>query len=389
MSTWVLVAFVVAVTIGALLFFGSTSFSRKETVEGWLQPDAGTATITFAKTGVVSRILVSEGQVVRKGQGLFEISLDQTLNDGHTLGDRLNAATNLQAGAVQSQLDAAQASGQSQEQAFRDRIDSDRSQIAFFGNSVALEQSRLELDRATLANYETLAYKGFVSQVNLRNQRAQVLATQQAINETQRQAAQSRADIVEAQAELARERADAAQAVAQLRQGVAALDEKRAQNEAAQSVIVAAPQDGRIVTLRVHEGAAIVPGAPMATLLPKDSHLQAELWVPSRAAGFVRVGDEVRLMYDAFPFERFGTAKGRVISVSTTPVDPQDLPEPVDAKEVLFRVRVAPESQSIAAYGRRWPLAPGSRVRADLILERQSMLAWFMDPLRAIKGNGL
>ncbi|MDF0490153.1 HlyD family efflux transporter periplasmic adaptor subunit [Sphingomonas sp. H39-1-10] len=388
-SIWIMVAFVLALLLAVGLFFSFTTFTRKETVEGWLQPDAGTATISLSRSGVVSRIRVTEGQFVRKGQGLFVISLEQTLADGRTLGERLLSANKQQTDELQLQLNAASASARSQQRTSEEKIASDQAQVRYFEGSISLQRARLELDRATLANYEELGAKGFVSKVLVRQQRAQVLTTQQAINETERQAAQSRADIAEAQSELARQRFDASQAAAQLRQGRAALQEKLAQNDAERTIIIPAPQDGRIVTLRATAGAPVVPGAPLATLLPTDSHLEAELWVPSRAVGFVRVGDEVRLMFDAFSFERFGTGKGRVISISTTPVDPKELPAPVEAKEVLFRVRVALTSQSITAYGRSWPLAPGSRLRGDLILERQSLFDWILDPLRAIKGRGL
>ena len=52
-------------------------------------------------------------------------------------------------------------------------------------------------------------------------------------------------------------------------------------------------------------------------------------------------------------------------------------------REALYRVRVALLSSSQTAYGRDWPLSPGMRLTADLVLEDRSFLAWLLDPLLA------
>jgi membrane fusion protein len=388
-GSWVLVSFMIALVAGVLAFLFLSSFTRKETVEGFLEPDRGSSSVTFQRPGTVAQVFVREGQIVRKGQRLFAISLDQTLGDGRTVSDRLNKANDSQAAEVQAQLAAAQASAQAQERGSMERIVAAREQVRGLSANIVLQRQRVELDRATLASYEALVSKGYVSKVRFRDQQAQVLASTQAVNDTQRQIDQSRGDILAAEAELLRQRSDGASASAQLRASRAALDEKRAQNDAERGMILVAPADGRVVTIRASAGGAVTPGAALATLLPSDARLVAELWVPSRAIGFVREGDEVRLMFDAFPFERFGTGKGRVASVSTTPVDPKDLPVPGEAKEALFRVRAVLTNQVVTAYGRSWALAPGSRLRGDLILERQSLSAWLLDPLRAVRGRGL
>ena len=55
---------------------------------------------------------------------------------------------------------------------------------------------------------------------------------------------------------------------------------------------------------------------------PSDSDLQAELYAPSRAAGFLGVGQEVLLRYEAYPYQKFGHYRGRVSAVSQTALAP-------------------------------------------------------------------
>lgn len=123
-------------------------------------------------------------------------------------------------------------------------------------------------------------------------------------------------------------------------------------------------------------------------VLPEGEGLEADLWVPSRAAGFVQPGDPVRLMYDAFPYARFGVGRGVVKAVGRAPVAPNDLPVPIETKEGLYRVTGSLSRQDVAAYGKSWALAPGMRLNADLVLDERPMLAWLLDPVLAIKNRG-
>jgi membrane fusion protein len=128
-----------------------------------------------------------------------------------------------------------------------------------------------------------------------------------------------------------------------------------------------------------------VPAASsLAVVLPKGAVLEAQLWAPSRAIGFVTPGDTVRLMFDAFPYQRFGVAKGKVLNIASTPTAPEDLPIPFPTPEPMYRITVALEAQTMQAYGQSRRLMPGARVNADLVLERRSFVEWLFAPVFAI-----
>jgi membrane fusion protein len=189
--------------------------------------------------------------------------------------------------------------------------------------------------------------------------------------------------------EAARVRAQGADEAAQIEYAKAQIMEKKAQALAQRDVVVLADRAGRIANLSAKIGASIVQGEPLAVLLPEGSDLQAELWIPSRSAGFLRRGDDVGLMYDAFPYQRFGTAKGRVIEIADSPEPPQDLPiQPViSAKENLYKVKVALDRQTMDAYSRSWRLIPGMHLTADLVLQRQTLMDWLLEPVFAARAR--
>ena len=83
--------------------------------------------------------------------------------------------------------------------------------------------------------------------------------------------------------------------------------------------------------------------ATVAVIIPEGAKLEAELLAPSRAVGFIRPGQEVRLMLQAFPHQRFGTVKGEIKAMSTTVLGPTEISQSrvSSIQEPVFRIRVA------------------------------------------------
>ena len=119
---------------------------------------------------------------------------------------------------------------------------------------------------------------------------------------------------------------------------------------------------------------------------PAGGRLVAELYVPSRAAGFIRPQQDVLLMYEAFPHQRFGVGKATVETVSRTVLAPSEVAIPgVALQEPVFRVRAGLERQTIDAYGETIRLRPGMLLRAEVVIDRRSLLEWLFDPIYAVR----
>ena len=120
----------------------------------------------------------------------------------------------------------------------------------------------------------------------------------------------------------------------------------------------------------------------LASLLPLDGQLEAELFAPSRAAGFLQPGLPVRLRYHAYPFQKFGLQEGSIREVSATTLRGDGQGEPV------YRVRVSLARQGLALQGRWQPLKPGALLDASVLLERRRLYEWLLEPLYSLRGSG-
>ena len=126
--------------------------------------------------------------------------------------------------------------------------------------------------------------------------------------------------------------------------------------------------------------AAGTPNAPGA--------LAAHLYATSRSVAFIHPGQPVRLRLAAYPYQKFGMARGEVSSVARTPLNGRDLPAvPASAlssgtigHEPVYVVTVALEKQSVEAAGRSEPLQAGMTLEADVAQERRRIWQWLLEP---------
>src|SRR3546814_11028794 len=98
-------------------------------------------------------------------------------------------------------------------------------------------------------------------------------------------------------------------------------------------------------------------------VLGDDARLDVELFAPSRAIGFARVGERVRLMYDAFPYQQLGTIGGTVNRIPRTALGPPQLAAPPAVHDPASRIPLRPAGHALHTSGRPSPThaaaAPG------------------------------
>jgi len=192
---------------------------------------------------------------------------------------------------------------------------------------------------------------------------------------------------VKAEINLERLPIDSADRLANLQRSLFDVTQHATETEGRRRYIVRAPIAGRVTSVLAAVGRTVDPKTPMLSIVPTDSHFQAELFVPARAIGFVAPGQSVRLLYDAFPFQRFGSYSGIIESVATTMLAPAEMPGPVAgiSKKPAYRVKVALDRQTVDAFGREVALQPDMTLRADIILERRSLIEWLLEPLLSMR----
>jgi membrane fusion protein len=387
----------VALALGAALiaFAAWGEVTRKARIAGLLTPTRGSLQMTAQAAGVVTNIAVAEGAFVTAGQPLFTLNTDRAGTAGDTAA---LVAQNLQQRRVT--LDAERAlrelQARQRQQALSDRIRALQTEQAQADNEAQLAERRVALAEKSVQRYQQLAREGFVADVQSQQKQEELLDLQARADAAKRNASALQREQQALKAELAASSTQLQTEQAQLDRSQASLAQESTENQSRQRMVVTAPQAGSVTALHVHTGAAVQPGQALATLIPQHANdnspqLEAQLYAPSRTAGFVQAGQTVWLRYAAYPYQKFGMARGQVRDVSRTPVNAQELPagqgqallQAAQSNEPLYRIRVQLARQQIDAYGQAQLLKPGMALEADVIQDRRAVWEWVLEPIIA------
>lgn len=362
------------------------TYARTETVPGYLAPVGGLAQIHAMRGGTVERVLVAEGDVVVKDQPLITLTLEDT-GAGGKMGERLRAETLTRLAELERQRRATEDRYTQESLRLADRLLGARNELAHLRARLAGERELAALTQGEADRLEAITRAGHAPRTELSRRKQQALSQAGVVRELERQVGTLEAQIRDLTHTESTLPLDRDERLSQLRGGEADLRKVLAELDLAQGYVLTAPVSGRVAALSATNGQAASPNAPLAALVPDGSGMEVHLLVPSRAAGLINAGQEVRLRIDAFPFQRFGVVPGTVAQISRTSYRPGELLAPIAFAEAVYRVTVVPAMLSVSAYGEARTLQAGMTLSADIVIDRRRFIDVLLDPLRAIRGD--
>ena len=373
-----------AVALAAFLVLAE--YTRKTTSNGVIVPDRGLIRLVPAVAGTVVERRAEEGQAVKAGDVLFVLALERPLLAAEaqaqvrrSLDDRRRSL----AETARARL----ALTESRRAALDRRVAAFEGELAQVDIEASLHKQRLVMAEESLARLKSLQADQFISAAQTQAKSEEVLGLRAAAQGLARQ----RAALLRERAALDGERRalplEASAAAGSLERDLAEVNRETAEQDAEQRLVVRAPQSGTVSTVLAEPGQSVSPASALATLVPEGAVLQAHLYAPSRAIGFVQPDQAVRLRFEAFPYQKYGQQPARVIQVSRTPLAPNELaalalPTLGDGSEPMFRITVALEGPPVAT-----PLAAGMRLQADVLLERRRLIEWLFEPLLGLRSR--
>lgn len=379
--------------------------------DGKLVPGSYLKIVQPAEHGIVREILVSEGAAVRAGEVLMRMDAVLTDADRKALTAdfhvRRLALRRIDAQLAERPLarerdDPPDLYAQAQAQYAANRH---AHQAALAHERSVLERSQHDLAAAeatrakllqVLPHYREqerafaeLGEQGYAGRVlvsdkareriekeqDLRAQESIIRAASATIEQSRKRLAQIGADYARG---LRTERVDTAAQLERLRQELAKLEHRQGLLE------LRAPQDGIVKDLATHTpGTVVSPGTVLMSLVPSDDVLVAEVWVRNDDIGFVRVGQQARLKLLAFPFQKYGMLDGTVATVSADAADRDANAKSADRESapLVYKTLVKLSHTHLEVEGRRYILAAGMQVAAEIKLGGRTVLEYLLSPI--------
>lgn len=374
-----------------LAFFFLFSTTRKAQVQGVLLPDAGVLRVQSSQTGRLVKVEVREGQQVRRGDVLFVLNAERS------------GASSESAERVLAQLLAQQRNSfseeirQSGEQARQKALLLDRreeelqGELAQLGTQLELQKQRVRLAEQSFQRFEELERTSFISAALLQDKQAELLDQRQRLGDLQRALLAKKSETARLQSERQAIQLQAQREAQALQRSAVAVDQELTENAARSQTLVRAPLDGTVTAIGVTPGQVVTPATVLASLLPQGAQLEAEVYAPSRAVGFINPGMPVLLRYQAYPHQKFGQHRAHVKEITHTSMPRAELPPSLAGvfkdDEPLYKIRLRLDRQVVKAYGKEVPLKSGMLLDASVQLEQRFLYEWAVEPLLSISGR--
>jgi membrane fusion protein len=384
-----LTACALAMMAGLASFFVLGQYTSKARVTGMIAPVRGVVKVLAQQPGVVEGIFVAEGDAVTRETSLLVLGDARSSRTHGEIGAAVGVRLIEREKALDHEREYVAQAMRADQAALEHRRGGISRELEQIGNEIAAQEARSGIAQQGLGRARRLEGIGFLSPAALDRERDAALDQESRVEALRR----ARLTLEREQSSLRYELASAASKanaqLASIDMQHAAIEQERLEHEVQYRSSIVAPTDGVVTTVLVERGQMVVPGTPLATIIPANSPLEAQLFAPSRSIGFVRAGNEVLLRYLAFPHQKFGSYKARVVSVSRNPLSAGELGfAPADGgREPLYRIKVALDSQSVSAYGRNEPLQAGMQVEADILLDRRRLIEWIFEPMLSLAGR--
>ena len=378
--------------------------------QGSLSAASQTKSVSHPTGGVLARVLVNDGQRVRRGEVLLQLdtsvaeaSAESSAENVSALAARRQRLEAELAGSSRSTFDAAQLGGnnpadqsaiererqlfearraengeqigmlvarrhqlEAEIAGFRSRITAARRQQALLapelqGLRELYEQELVTINRLNEIERSDVALRGEIASLE-----ANIRQSQARISETQREIGYYRQTL----------RSSAGQELNQVVTELGAGQLRRVDaDDALERATIRAPQDGLVDSIAfVTPGSAIPPGQAILRIVPSGDALIAEVRVSPNDIDQVRIGQSVRLRFSALQ-----AAATPEISGSVTFVSPERTEDPRTGQS-YYRVRVAGDSGPLRqVLGAQ--LSNGMPVEAYIATEARSFMSYLLKPI--------
>lgn len=121
-------------------------------------------------------------------------------------------------------------------------------------------------------------------------------------------------------------------------------------------------------------GGVVTPAQPVVTIVPDGTPLVVEAMALNKDIGFLKEGQKAEVKLDTFPFQKYGTIKGRVVSISPDAFEDEKMGP-------VYKIKVVMEKLSINVDGKNIPVSPGMAVSVEVKTNKRRIIEFFLSPI--------
>jgi hemolysin D len=327
----------IALSIAFAVWISVAKIGQVVPAQGKLIPAGSAHEVQAPVQGVISEVMVHNGDSVKAGQILMKLNQDVAAAEMEGLQK--------QRAAVTQDLSA---------------LEQKRAQKAALEQQIPRALDLVRIKRESYDHYNQVN-GGVVSKVEILDRKADWVNAQRALDQLQSDFARVSSELDQQEHELTRK-------LAEIDSNMAASKEKLSYHE------IRAPLGGVIFDLQKKAvGTVVTPKDKLCDIIPGED-LVAEIFLTNKDIGFVREGLPAIIRFDTFPFREFGEVKGHLIYLAADSLPPND-----EYKFQRFPAKISLDRQFLMHNGEKLPLKSGMAASVNIQIRSRTLLSILTD----------
>ncbi|KXV35831.1 hypothetical protein AD940_01435 [Gluconobacter thailandicus] len=382
------------------MYIGVGSYTRRVHANGLMLPPSGLVVAEADQGGIVSKVLVQEGLRVKAADLLFFLDVSGQSVEGAT-GRKSLESLLFERQLLKTRRTLLTQDAPLELSSYREEMTALQKQQTMLSDQVSRDNSSIPLIERAMNEMRVAIGTHLVTESQFQSQLYTYMQFMNARSQTLRSWVETGGQMTDLRYKIDRHPYKIDEALNDIDVRLANLSRQIAQAHGQSESVINARVAGTVDGIRVSVGQRVVAGQPLASLLPDDTQLLAELYVNSQAIGFVRPGQRVLLKYVAYPYHRFGLHEGTVIEVTKSPLSERSGSVPKNgsnseiitstmsqtARGDIYRIRVQPDQDYVLAYGQKERLKPGMAVEAEIAIDHRRLYQWLLDPVLSVSAK--
>jgi multidrug resistance efflux pump len=360
-TAWLLIALFVALVLASVLVHIPDTV-RCSFV---LVPENGADPIQSPLMAVVQAVKVVEGQEVPAGAELFVLRSDEIW------------AWQTQLQTSEEDLRSAQQRSARMEEYYIAQQAIKKEEMQQAERDLNFRQKHLATSKDLVARNQKLADEKLVSEIEMINRRLSLAESEKDLNVAERRVQQLALQRQQLDTDRARQRADEQSEMEKLRLRIDAL-KRQLENCTGDLMSIRTPYRAAVISLAHRNAGGVVQhGAELCQLARADGEPRAHLLL--REAGLPKLapGQKVRLFFEAFPYQRYGTITGKLEWISPAAVS--------SSEGQRFTGSAKLDQTTFRSRGNERPLRVGMKGEAHLMVGSRTLIEYAFEPLRQLR----
>ena len=159
-----------------------------------------------------------------------------------------------------------------------------------------------------------------------------------------------------------------------------------AEKDRVQRTEVRSPVRGIVKDIKVNTiGAAIQPGQDLVEIVPLDDTLLVEAKIRPSDVAFLHPGQDAVIKITAYDFAVYGGIKAKVERISADSISEHD----GDRSQTFFRVMLRTDKNYLGTPQHPLPIMPGMTAQVEILTGHRTVLGYLLKPILDAKNNAL